>query len=129
VCVILAGSSFCRTKGLGIFMDLVDVGRAAADFLAAASFDGARQGFVFRIGEHGLGDYRDGATKKAQARSLVTTGATGAAVSDATAATSPTATSPTGAASAATHTANSRSATAASNNQLLAAAGGLPAGA
>ena len=95
-------------------MDLVDVGRAAADFLAAASFDGAGQGFVFRIGEHGLGDYRDGATKKAQARSLVTTGATGAAVSDATAATSP-----------AADTACSNSASAASNNQLLGAARGV----
>ena len=48
-------------------MDL-DVGEAApADFIASAAFDGARRGFVFRTGEHGIGYYCDGqATKKAQ---------------------------------------------------------------
>ena len=47
-------------------MDSVDVGEAPADFLAAATFDGARHGFVFRVGEHGIGYYRGGATQKAQ---------------------------------------------------------------
>ena len=46
-------------------MDL-DVGEAAADFVAAAPIDGARHGFVFRVGEHGIGYYSDvGATKNA----------------------------------------------------------------
>ena len=50
-------------------MDLIDVGEPA-DFVAATTFDGARDGFVFRMGDHGIGYYRDdGATKKEQARS------------------------------------------------------------
>ena len=36
------------------------VGETAADFVAAATFAGARHDFVFRIGEHGIGYYRDG---------------------------------------------------------------------
>ena len=47
-------------------MDSVDiVGETAADFVAAATFHGARHGFVFRMGEHGIGYYCDGgATRK-----------------------------------------------------------------
>ena len=51
-------------------MDSVDIGEAAADFVAAATFDGARHGFVLRMGDRDIGYYRDdGATKKAHARS------------------------------------------------------------
>ena len=45
VSVILAGFSLCQ----------VNVGEAAAEFDAAAVFDGARQGYVFRSGEQGVG--------------------------------------------------------------------------
>ena len=42
-------------------MDSVDiVGETAADFVAAATFAGARHDFVFHIGENGIGYYRDG---------------------------------------------------------------------
>ena len=51
-------------------MDSIDIGETAADFVAASTFDGARHGFVFRMGDRGIGYYRDdGATKKAHARS------------------------------------------------------------
>ena len=45
-------------------MDSVDVGKAAPEFTAAAAFDGARQGYVFRSGEQGVGYYRDGHSSK-----------------------------------------------------------------
>ena len=53
-------------------MDSVDiVGETAADFFAAATFDGARHEFVFRMGEHGIGYYRDGgATRKVHSSQL-----------------------------------------------------------
>ena len=52
-------------------MALIDVGKPGDFyFVAATAFSGARDDFVFHMGDHGIGYYRDdGQTKKAQARS------------------------------------------------------------
>ena len=60
VCVILAGSLCCRTNPTPQLISHMASDASAADFVAAATFDGARHGFVFRVGDHGLGYYRDG---------------------------------------------------------------------
>ena len=62
VSVILAGSSLYRTQSP--HMDSVNVGEAGAEFDAAAVFDGARQGYVFRSGDQGVGYYRDEQSSK-----------------------------------------------------------------